>query len=450
MRVAVWMLVLGAAPSAVKGQDRLEGRWRGYWTRAGDTLAVTMHLRRDPGTGRYTATFDAQRLRVRGIPFDTVGVEGCCRVRMTLRGDRSTAVFTGMAHADSLAGVFREAAAEGRFRFTRAGTAERAFQEREVSFANGAVNLAGSLILPLTGSSLPAVVFLHGSGAEGRWASRFLATELASHGIAALIFDKRGVGGSSGDWRLATLEDLAGDGSAAVARLQREPRIDRGRIGIHGHSQGGTLAPLVAARSTQVAFVIGSAAAGVPPDSAEIFSILNSVYPRAATADDSAAARSYVGELVGVAYHGHARQRLDSLAASYRDRRWYFAPPAADDGYWSFSRLLGRYDPLAWWARIRVPVLLVYGSDDQRVPASESAARIAATVLRNFPDVDITVRILPGADHTFRLPPGPSGWPITAPDYLPSLLSWLTLRRRYRMSRSPGRRPPGWFDRATG
>ena len=431
MRVAACMLALCLAPQAATGQNRLDGDWRGYWTRAGDTLPVRMHVRRDPSTRRYTATFEAERLRVSGIPFDTVRVDGCCQVRMTLRGDRTTTVFVGAVHADSLAGAFRETGGggDGRFSFSRARAPRPAFEEREVTFAHGSVHLAGSLILPSAGSSLPAVVFLHGSGAEGRWASRFLATQFASHGIAALIFDKRGVGRSSGDWQQATLEDLAGDDSAAVARLLQEPRIDHQRIGIHGHSQGGTLAPLVAVRSGHVAFVIGSAAAGVPTDSTEIFSVLNAVYPSAATAADSAMARAYVGELVAVAYHGRSRQRLDSLTAALRDRPWFFAPPPADNGYWSFSRRFEQYDPLAWWARVHVPVLLIYGSDDQRVPASESAARISATVLRNTRDAEVTVRILPGADHTFRLPTGPSGWPVTAPDYIPTLLSWLALRR---------------------
>jgi pimeloyl-ACP methyl ester carboxylesterase len=428
-RFAICLLVLCTAAIAVLAQDRLSGDWRGYWTKAGDTLAVTIHAKRDSSTGRYTAVFDADRLRVSGIPFDTVRVEGCYNVGMTLSGDRTKMVFTGTLRADSLFGGFREGDTEGRFAFSCTKAAGPAFKEREIAFTNGPVNLVGSLILPLTGDKLPAVVFLHGSGAEGRWASRFLATQLARHGIAALIFDKRGVGGSSGDWRQATLDDLAGDGSAAVARLLEESRIDHGQIGIHGHSQGGTLAPLVVARSGHVAFVIGSAAAGVPTDSTEIFSILNSIYPRAITLEDSVMARSYVSELVAVAYHGRSRQRLDSLVTALRNRPWFFDPPAADNSYWSFSRQLGQYDPLEWWAHVHVPVLLIYGSEDQRVPAAESAARISATVLRNTRNADVTVRILPGADHTFRLPPGPSGWPVTAPDYIQSLMSWIALRR---------------------
>jgi pimeloyl-ACP methyl ester carboxylesterase len=185
---------------------------------------------------------------------------------------------------------------------------------------------------------------------------------------------------------------------------------------------------MVAARSSDVAFVIGSAAAGLPTDSVEIFSILNSVLPAALTAADSASATQYTGELVAVAYRGRPRTVLDSLAAALQDRAWFFPPPAPDNHYWTFSRVFAKYDPLEWWARVRVPVLLIYGSDDQRVPAATSASRIG-TVLREAGNPHVTVRILPGADHSFRLLPGPSGWPVTAPDYIPSLLRWLAQRR---------------------
>ena len=117
--------------------------------------------------------------------------------------------------------------------------------------------------------------------------------------------------------------------------------------------------------------------------------------------------------------------RLDSLVTVLRDRPWFFAPPAPDNSYWTFSRQYGQYRPLDWWARLRVPGLLIYGAEDQRVPVRASAERIAATLQRNAPDVDLTIRIVPGADHTFRLAPGPGGWPRTAPDYLPTLLRWL-------------------------
>jgi uncharacterized protein len=428
MRFAITAVVLGSVTSPLYGQAGLDGRWQGYWSRAGDTMPITLEVKRDANTGAYSATFAADRLRVSGIPFSDVRVSGCCDVSMTLRGDRTTAVFTGALKGDSLTGALEEGSTgNGRFAYARVPVAPPTFEEREVTFMNGATKLAGTLLLPRATKPVPAVVFLHGSGAEGRWASRFLASQLANRGVAALIFDKRGVGGSSGDWRQATLEDLATDDAAAVAQLRKEPGIDAARVGIHGHSQGGTLAPLVAARAPNVAFVIGSAAAGVPPDSTEIYSILNSIYPDAKTADDSASARAYAGELVAVAYHRKPRARLDSLATAFRDRPWFFAPPPPDNSYWSFSPLFGQYDPLAWWSRVRVPVLLVYGANDQRVPPTESARRIEAA-LRRAGNSNVTVRIYPRADHTFRLPPGPSGWPDTAPGYVSDLLDWVGKR----------------------
>ena len=415
--------------SELAAQRQLAGDWRGYWVRAADTLPITLHLKRDPASQTYAASFDSDRLRVMGIPFAGVTVQGCCNVVMRLQGDRTTTVFTGTLRADTLSGKFDEAGSEGRFAFVRAKTVTAPLVEREVTFKNGDVSLAGSLILPPDTGRHPAVVFVHGSGAEGRWASRFLAMKFAEQGVAALIFDKRGVGKSSGDWRTATLDDLAGDAAGAVAYLRQQPRIDARRIGVHGHSQGGTLAPMIAVRSADVAFLIASAAAGVPPDSTELFSILNSIYPNAATSADSADARAYASELVGGASHGKPRVRLDTLVSQFRGRPWYFAPPEPDASYWAFSRAFGEFRPLDWWRRVRVPVLLVYGAADERVPARESAARIAAELVRESPGADVTVRILPDADHTFRLPPGPSGWPSTAPDYVPTLVNWLRLRR---------------------
>ena len=215
LRLTILSCVL--VPSVALSQVApLAGAWTGYWTRAGDTLPVTMVVHRDTA-GRHTATFDSERLRVSGIPFAEVRADGCCTVAMVLRGDQSSYNFKGQLRGDSLVGVFLEGTNEGLFAFVRAKPAVAAFEERDITFRNGDITLAGTLLLPRGQGRVPAVVFLHGSGAEGRWASRYLASQIASHGIASLIFDKRGVGGSSGDWRLAGPDELAADAVAAVA-----------------------------------------------------------------------------------------------------------------------------------------------------------------------------------------------------------------------------------------
>ena len=83
-------------------------------------------------------------------------------------------------------------------------------------FTNRDVQLTGTLIAPSVGGRHPAIVLVHGSGAENRAYMLPWARFLIRHGIAVLGYDKRGVGESTGDWNAATYEDLAGDAVAAV------------------------------------------------------------------------------------------------------------------------------------------------------------------------------------------------------------------------------------------
>lgn len=105
----------------------------------------------------------------------------------------------------------------------------------------------------------PAVVFLNGSGATSRTGNGLyppLWRHFASHGFASLSWDRPGVGGSTGDIEAQTFDDRAGEALAAVCFLQGRRDIRHGAIGLWGFSQGGIVAPLVASRSADVAFLI--------------------------------------------------------------------------------------------------------------------------------------------------------------------------------------------------
>src|SRR5205085_2079920 len=117
-----------------------------------------------------------------------------------------------------------------------ARTARRVEIEKheDVRFSNGAIQLAGTLISQATGGKHPAVILVHGSGAENReyilpWA-RFLVRK----GMAVLGYDKRGVGGSTGDWYTASFDDLAADAVAAFNFLRKRNDIDPAQIGLLG------------------------------------------------------------------------------------------------------------------------------------------------------------------------------------------------------------------------
>jgi uncharacterized protein len=429
--LATALAVSGTRAAAGPGSP-LNGHWRGEWVREGARLGVTFDFTQE--AGRDSGTFGSEELRVAGIPLHDVRFAPPA-VHFELVGDENTTVFDGALRQRTIAGTFRAGSDSGTFHLERtSASASPPYRMEEVRFHHGDVTLAGSLLVPHGPGRHPAIVFLHGSGAEGRFANRFLADRFARAGIAALIYDKRGTGGSDGDWRHADFDALAGDAAAAVALLRRDGRIRADAIGLHGHSQGGTYAPLVCARAGHVAFVIASGASGVSVAECERYSLSNFVHLRTPGREDSVAAARYIDLVTRVAYAGAPWAALDSAARADSARAWYFPVPGQDDPYWSFSRAIAGYDPIAWWQKVTAPVLLVYGGADQRVPVEPSVRAITAA-LRGAGNTDVTVRVFPGADHTFRLAaPDSAGfhWPRTAPGYLETLTNWVrahTLKR---------------------
>jgi alpha-beta hydrolase superfamily lysophospholipase len=422
-RAAPGLVALFTALGAV-ARDPMIGTWEGRWTRGGDSLDVVIEIDPAEAANRYRASFSSERLRVAGIPFASARHDGCCGIHMELRGDETSTHFSGSIQGGELRGTFAEdGRAAGTFELHRVRDPRPAERAEAVTFIDGAVRLAGTLVLPETAPPYPALVMMHGSGAEGRWANRFLAGQLARAGIAVLVYDKRGVGESTGDWHTASFDDLARDAAAAVALLRARPDIRADAIGLYGNSQGATYAPLAVQEMPRVAFVIASAASGVAMDDLERYSVRNALRVTNLPPDDAALARRYVDALVGVAYHGEPRARLDDIARSAAGKAWFMEPPAPGDPYWAFTQRIAAYDPVAHWKGVRVPVLLLYGSADERTPVDPSVRAIRQALERNHRPLP-TVCIYLGADHGLRRKEPGDEWPRDAAGYPEDLIRW--------------------------
>jgi len=134
-----------------------------------------------------------------------------------------------------------------------------------IHFANITAHnqIAGTLSLPTGDGPFPAVVLISGTGHNTRdedvWGHKVfmvLGVTLTRNGFAVLRYDKRGVGGSSGNYDAATTVDFTSDAEAAVAWMKTQSHIDARRIGVLGHSEGGIIAPAVATSDKGVAFVV--------------------------------------------------------------------------------------------------------------------------------------------------------------------------------------------------
>jgi dienelactone hydrolase len=122
-------------------------------------------------------------------------------------------------------------------------------RETEVTFPSANLTLAGTLLQPAAAGPHPAIILLHGSGPGPRSFLRPFAERFVRLGFAALIYDKRGAGGSGGSWTSASLDDLADDARAAATFLKSRPDIDGNRIGLWGVSQAGWVIPRTVAKA---------------------------------------------------------------------------------------------------------------------------------------------------------------------------------------------------------
>lgn len=135
----------------------------------------------------------------------------------------------------------------------------------EVSFKSGNETLTGILVKPGAGDNLPAVVFQQGSGDHAfdgyekeAWGPHkfYIEDVLLEQGYAVLYCNKRGLGGSTGNWRKNDFYGRAADAYAAVEYLRTLPEINSDSIGVAGHSQGGWIAQIVASEHEDISFII--------------------------------------------------------------------------------------------------------------------------------------------------------------------------------------------------
>lgn len=323
-------------------------------------------------------------------------------------------------------------------RGTSAPSADRTIREEAVRFTSGKINLAGTLLLPHASGPVSAVVLFHGSGPQER--DLFTARWFAGEGIAALAYDKRGVGESSGDFRKVPFMDLCDDGLAALAYLKSRKEIDAKRIGVWGLSQGGWLGPLAASRSPDVAWVIAVSGPGVSPGEQMIVYYANELRTEGMSEQDIQQASGLRREVYNYLYtgkgYGQAKSDLDHARAmpwfervkAQRDKLYepLQMPSELNDkdnpNVMRFAREMA-YDPVPALRALRVPALFLFGEQDQSIPVDKSVEVIQQTLTQSGYR-DFTIRVYPNVDHGMRLTPS-GALDAIAPEYLATMRSWL-------------------------
>lgn len=240
-----------------------------------------------------------------------------------------------------------------------------------------------------------AGVLMHpGSGPSDRdndWFFPPIREHLLEASIAVCSFDKRGVGGSTGSWLEAGIEDQADDLLAGLAVFESEaPDLP---IGLFGHSQGGWVVVEAASRDVPVAFVIPSSGGGASPARQERYSLASKL----AAGREAEALATYdavVAVIRACPTLDEGVAQLDAAGVLYRDLpglEFIFG----DEAVWRLCAEIFAYDPAPALSRITAPVLGLLGAVDKVNPPEESAAAFRAAVR---PDL-LHLEIFPDGDH---------------------------------------------------
>jgi pimeloyl-ACP methyl ester carboxylesterase len=277
--------------------------------------------------------------------------------------------------------------------------------------------LAASLTQP-EGGPAPALIALHGAerGLKDWYLYEHLHEALPAAGVAAVTFDRRGEGGSTGESSRGKFELQADDALTVLEHVAALPGIDADRIGLWGISQGGWVGPVAAARSPRVAFLVLVASCGVTPGEQMRWSA-GLQAGREYGADASTSAAELWTRVLEWMRGADRRPLEDAVAAAKASAWWPKALMSGDlpgDEARDEVRAELDFDPEPVFARTRVPTLLVYGDEDEWIPVEES---IAAWQRARVDEVEVLV--IPGAGHE------PTIDGELSPAYEARLVDWL-------------------------
>ncbi|RAJ02295.1 hypothetical protein LX64_03304 [Chitinophaga skermanii] len=299
------------------------------------------------------------------------------------------------------------------------------YDSEDVTFPNETdhITLAGTLTKPKSGGPFPVVVLITGSGPQNRneelmGHEPFLiwADYLTKQGIAVLRYDDRGVGKSTGNYAKSGIPDFFRDAQAAVNYLATRSDIDPKKIGLMGHSEGGVVAPMVAAEDKRVAFVVSLAGVGI--NGVELMAKQNYLVWKSngKTEAEALEREKLMRELFIIANATPNKNELGKKAKTVLEQLYatslseeekkkvtpemFNLQTAMSVSSPSIAAILN-IQPEKYLPYIKCPVLAVNGEKDIQVQADENLQGFD-TQIKKGGNKQITTKKFPGLNHLFQ------------------------------------------------
>jgi len=273
------------------------------------------------------------------------------------------------------------------------------FKEERITCQNGDVTLGGTLILPEGAGRHSVVIITPGDFGTNRNQLRLWAHDYVSRGIAALVFDSRGSGESTGNIGLNTFPDLADDLLAWVKTLRARDDVRPDAVGLFGFSNSAWTVSLAASRSPDVAFLILQSFSGVAPWKQDLFRAKTQLRVDGFTAADVKRGTDFTKRKFEVARTGQGWEDLANIMQT--QPRWlpYTNPPSSlERSRQSYERVM-TYDPVPALEKLRIPILALWGSTDTYVPVPETVT-IFRRAMAKAGNRAYTPKVFQGCTHS--------------------------------------------------
>jgi pimeloyl-ACP methyl ester carboxylesterase len=409
----------------------LAGSWLGKLNLGAVDLRVIFNI--SVSHDSLSATLDSPDQGAKNIPVGPVTLEG---KDIRIVAARLLAEYNGTIKTDTtIEGTFKQAGKtlplnlqklKKTFTFIRPQKPKSPFPyiSEDVSFKNDKadISLAGTLTMPEGSGPFPAVILITGSGSQNRNEELFghepflvIADYLSRNGIAVLRCDDRGVGKSQGTPLNATSADFASDVEAELHYLMTRKEIDPKRIGLAGHSEGGLIAPIVASKNKDVAFVISLAGTGVPGDMVlnrqnmdislasgvqakevrESISVNKKLFSVLKKESDNNKAETRIAEVYTKALT-REKKSPEEIDKALKQLNASLSPVS-----YNWFRYFISTDPSAYWKKVKCPVLALNGEKDMQVAADANLPAIEKAVRAGGNNSVKTVK-LPELNHLFQ------------------------------------------------
>lgn len=432
MKKLVWAVGFVLIFSSLNAQDII-GQWNGILKFQGVQLRLVFNIEKVDTI--FAATMDSPDQGANGIPVKSVSFKNSV---LKLELPNIFIQYEGILNDEStIVGNFKQGAISIPLTLTKEIAKKEVvirpqepqkpygYYTEDVNFENRKENftLAGTLSLPQKEGIFPAVILISGSGPQNRDEEVFghkpflvLSDYLTKNGIAVLRFDDRGTAESKGNFQTATSFDFAADVESAVNYLRSRKEINKKKIGLIGHSEGGIIAPMLAAKDKEISFIVLIAGTGII--GSDLLLLQQELIGRAngisetelqKNKKESKAAFDLIqkfenNDSLKLELGSFIKQHLDdeilaqiqngmSLDDFIKNQVDVLTTP------WMYNFL--NYDPSIILEKVKCPVLALNGSKDLQVPSKINLDAIE-TALKKAKNKNITIKELAGLNHLFQ------------------------------------------------